>query len=248
MDRYTKNAFYISSEEQRVIKNTHVLLAGAGLGSNIAECLLRLGFEKLTIVDADTVDLTNLNRQNYVFHDIGNLKTAALKKRLKMINPDAQILDINEFIHERNAEQVINVHDLAVNALDFQSPIPFVFDQLCIKYNIKVLHPYNFGWGSMVAVVTPESKQLCDISTDYRFFETKMASYVFQSGRLPDEFLIEVSPLLKRFLESSTSMTPPQLSVGSWLAAALCTRIAYAASLNKPLKLFPDFYFISTLM
>ena len=151
-------------------------------------------------------------------------------------------------IHEHNVEQIIRGHKLAINALDFQSSVPFIFDQLCIKYNIKVLHPYNFGWGSMVAVVTPESKQLCEISTDYRSFETKMANYIFQSGLLPNEFLTEVSPLLKRFLESKTPMTPPQLSVGSWLTAALCTRITYAASLNKPLKKFPDFYFISTLM
>ena len=64
MERYSRNRIYISDEEQQRIKQVHILLGGAGIGSIIAECALRFGFENITIVDGDKVDESNLNRQN----------------------------------------------------------------------------------------------------------------------------------------------------------------------------------------
>ncbi|MEG2310301.1 MAG: ThiF family adenylyltransferase, partial [Chryseobacterium sp.] len=49
--RYARNRLYIQEEEQEIIKNTPILFAGCGIGSNIAECALRFGFENITIVD-----------------------------------------------------------------------------------------------------------------------------------------------------------------------------------------------------
>ncbi len=39
---------------------------------------------------------------------------------------------------------------VAINALDFKSEIPFVFDEWCHKYDVPVIHPYNIGWGGLV--------------------------------------------------------------------------------------------------
>ena len=66
MNRYSRNRIYISDEEQEKIRNVRILLGGAGIGSVIAECALRMGFEDIVIVDGDKVELSNLNRQNYV--------------------------------------------------------------------------------------------------------------------------------------------------------------------------------------
>ncbi|WP_375379286.1 ThiF family adenylyltransferase [Chryseobacterium luquanense] len=52
-----------------------MILAGSGIGSNIAECALRFGFENLTIVDGDRVEFSNLNRQNYTYEDVSTYKT-----------------------------------------------------------------------------------------------------------------------------------------------------------------------------
>lgn len=81
------------------IKDFRVLLAGAGIGSNIAETLLRIGFETITLVDGDVVEESNLNRQNYTEEDVEKPKVEALKKRLLSINPNAQISTINTFIN-----------------------------------------------------------------------------------------------------------------------------------------------------
>ena len=64
--RYNRNWLFVSPEQQEKIKNTWVIMGGAGLGSVIAEAALRLGFEKFIIIDGDIVDESNLNRQNYI--------------------------------------------------------------------------------------------------------------------------------------------------------------------------------------
>lgn len=66
MCRYNRNRIYVSDQQQTTIKSFKVLLAGCGIGSNIAEALLRLGFETITLVDGDIVQESNLNRQNYM--------------------------------------------------------------------------------------------------------------------------------------------------------------------------------------
>ena len=58
-----------------------MFLAGAGIGSVIAECALRLGFENITISHGDVVEITNLNRQNYIQGKIGKKKAEFLKNR-----------------------------------------------------------------------------------------------------------------------------------------------------------------------
>ena len=80
-ERYSRNRIYVTPEKQRMIKDYRILLAGAGIGSIIAECALRFGFENITIVDGDVVELSNLNRQNYTVADIGKFKAEALKER-----------------------------------------------------------------------------------------------------------------------------------------------------------------------
>ena len=67
-------------------------IAGAGgIGSNVAVCLVRSGVRQLKIVDFDTVDHSNLNRQFYFHDQIGRPKVEALAENLKRIAPDLQV-------------------------------------------------------------------------------------------------------------------------------------------------------------
>lgn len=176
--RYSRNRIYVNEKEQELVKNTPILLAGSGLGSAIAECALRFGFENITIIDGDKVELSNLNRQNYTTEDISTLKTEAVFKRLKSINPEANIKVHNCFVTEENVRSFIKGHNIAINALDFSTDIPLIFDKICQENNIPVLHPYNFGWAGLVAVVTPKGKTLDSIVKDgEKFDELKMAEY-----------------------------------------------------------------------
>ena len=122
-ERYSRNRLYVSEREQSIIKDYKIFLGGAGIGSIVAECALRLGFEHITIVDGDKVERSNLNRQNYTENDIGRYKAECLAERLLSINPDAQIDFHTEFLTPDNIEEMLNEHDVAINALDFKDKL-----------------------------------------------------------------------------------------------------------------------------
>ena len=176
--RYNRNRIYVSDEEQEKVRETRILLGGAGIGSIIAECALRFGFEDIVIVDGDKVELSNLNRQNYVKSDIGKYKAECLAKRLQRINPKAKIQFHNTFIDKGNVKELLDGVKIAINALDFKSDIPFIFDDLCSKMKIPVLHPYNFGWGGFLTIIKPGGYQLTEVAPSYKGFEVKMAEFV----------------------------------------------------------------------
>ena len=176
--RYNRNRIYVSPKEQETVRQYKILLGGAGMGSVIAECALRFGFEQITIIDGDRVELTNLNRQNYTEKDLGKYKSEVLAERLLHINPRANIQYHSCFIDLNNVDGLIADHHVAINALDFTSDIPFLFDRVCRQASIPVLHPYNIGWAGLVAVVKPDSQQLTLISDNPESFELKMVEYV----------------------------------------------------------------------
>lgn len=243
MERYSRNRIYVSDEEQLRIKNFKIVLGGAGIGSIIAECLLRFGFETLTIVDGDIVEESNLNRQNYTYNDIGVSKVKALKKRLMEINPDANINTIESFIDHDNVEEIVKGHEIAINALDFKSDIPFVFDEWCRKYNIPVLHPYNIGWAGLVFVVTPTGIQLKDIcEDDYRGFEVKMIKHIFNYYKFWGEPKPWIEQVVATYENENGLQSPPQLAVASWLIGGIATHLCYKIAVGEKFLRYPKFY------
>ena len=247
MERYSNNRIYLSNEEQSKIKGTKILLAGAGINSVIAECALRFGFETITIVDSDKVRIEDLSRQNYTHADKGKYKVECLCKRLLKINPKAKIRFINSKIDETNVHELVDDQDIAINALDFNSEMPFVFDRVCSEHNIPVLHPYNFGWAGYLTIIKPGGYQLTELSENYKNFELKMADYVVRYGRfwnMPEKWLEEV---VEAYHKQSQDTPLPQLSVASWITAGYCVNAMFNLTMDKPIKYFPKFYFSSML-
>jgi len=241
-ERYSRNRLYITEQEQEKIKNTPILLAGSGIGSNIAECALRFGFENITIVDGDTVELSNLNRQNYTEKNISEYKAEALYNRLKAINPIANIKFYSEFITTENVEKIIGNCQIAINALDFISDIPLAFDELCQKKGITILHPYNLGWGGLVTVITPESLKLDSLTSGESFNELKMVEYVSGYTRFWGNPNVWLEKIIEDYKSEKDNLPPPQLAVASWIVAGMCTHIMFKIATQKSYKKFPEFY------
>lgn len=243
--RYIRNRLYVSPEEQAVIKQKRVVFGGAGIGSIIAECALRFGFERITIVDGDVVEESNLNRQNYCQKDIGRYKAEVLAERLLAINPTADIQWHNEMITQDNVEKIIGNSDYAINALDFSSDIPFVFDEVCKRKGIPVLHPYNFGWAGFLTVVNPSGTSIRELSENPYGFELKMAEYATQYSAFWQNPQIWLENIILKYKAEKEIIAPPQLSVGSWITAGYCVNVLFRLSTGEKILWFPKFYLSS---
>ena len=246
--RYDRNRIYLTSEDQEIIKNYPIILGGSGLGSIIAECALRFGFENITIVDGDKVELSNLNRQNYTEDDIATTKVSAIKKRLLSINKNA-IINVHDcFLTIENTKEYIGDHKIAINALDFNSDIPLFFDEVCQKKNIPVLHPYNLGWAGLVTVISPDGLSLKTIEkSGQQFNELRVVEYISSYMKFWGEPQLWIDEVLEKYMNEEEKLSPPQLAIGSWTVASMCTHLLFKIATNKEVKQFPKFYF-STIM
>lgn len=103
------------------LNRTRVIIFGVGgVGSWCAEALVRCGVERLTIVDPDNVNVTNINRQLMAtIPNIGRPKVEALKERLLEINPEAKISAVCEgYMDDTAGKYNLNEYDYVIDAID----------------------------------------------------------------------------------------------------------------------------------
>ncbi len=110
-EKFARTELLIGKEATGRLKNASVLLFGVGgVGSYCLEALVRSGIGKIDIVDADTVDITNINRQLIATtENIGQPKTEAAKARVLSINPELDMEIFPVFVAKEN----INMFDFA---------------------------------------------------------------------------------------------------------------------------------------
>jgi tRNA threonylcarbamoyladenosine dehydratase len=107
------------------LQNSNVLVVGlGGVGSFAAEFLVRAGVGKLTIVDGDTVDITNINRQLPALHStIGLPKVTMVGNRLMDINPELQLTRVEEFLSPERAFEIVSANfDYVLDCIDSVTP------------------------------------------------------------------------------------------------------------------------------
>lgn len=115
----------LGEEKAAQIRDAHVLVAGmGGVGSMAAEMLARAGIGKLTLVDNDNVQSTNINRQLPALHStIGNQKVKIMEYRLKDINPEIKIRTMQTYINEDSLDGILATpYDFVVDAIDTLTP------------------------------------------------------------------------------------------------------------------------------
>ena len=120
-DIFNRARLLVGEKGMERIAQSRVLLFGVGgVGSWCAESLVRSGIAHLTIVDADTVNITNVNRQLMATtRTVGRPKVEALKERLLEINPSAQITPIHAlFTPESAAEFHLEDYDYVIDCID----------------------------------------------------------------------------------------------------------------------------------
>lgn len=110
---------YFAPEDLTRIRSVTIGLAGAGgLGSNCAHQLVRSGFRDFVIVDQDIVEASNLNRQFYFLHQIGQPKVQALRDNLLAINPDLRIRTVVDTVTPENVGRLFDDRRVVIEAFD----------------------------------------------------------------------------------------------------------------------------------
>jgi tRNA threonylcarbamoyladenosine dehydratase len=107
------------------LQNSNVLVVGlGGVGSFAAEFLVRAGVGKMTIVDGDIVDVTNINRQLPALHStIGSPKVTIVGNRLMDINPELQLTRIEEFLSPERAFEIVSADfEYVLDCIDSVTP------------------------------------------------------------------------------------------------------------------------------
>jgi len=117
-----------------------IALNVGGVGAFAIEALVRAGIGKITIVDFDVIEISNLNRQIHTnTENIGKLKAEEMGKRLKLINPELEINVINEIYNIETHDVIFNEKwDYIVDAIDMVSSKLLIIDK-ANKFNIKII-------------------------------------------------------------------------------------------------------------
>ena len=118
---FSRNELLLGPETANKISETRVILFGVGgVGSWCAESLVRSGIRYLTIVDSDTISVTNINRQlPATTETVGQVKVDVMKKRLLSINPHAEIMAIQAaYTAETSESFTLESYDYIIDAID----------------------------------------------------------------------------------------------------------------------------------
>ena len=121
---FIRQEMLLGSEAMERLARSHVIVFGiGGVGSYAVEGLARAGIGSLTLVDSDTVGISNLNRQLCALHStIGQYKSDVMAARVRDINPDCQVRSLPLLYNEESKEQFFDrPYDYIVDAIDLVS-------------------------------------------------------------------------------------------------------------------------------
>ena len=164
-DQHSRTVLLLGEEKFKKLQKSHVLIIGlGGVGGYAAEQLARAGIGKLSLIDADAINESNINRQIIALHStIGKNKTDVLKERLIDINPKIKILSSKLFITFENIRKLIqNIKpDYVIDAVDTLMPKVNLI-RTCLEQDILLVSSMGAG-GRLKA----ENVHIADISETY---------------------------------------------------------------------------------
>jgi tRNA A37 threonylcarbamoyladenosine dehydratase len=161
----SRTQLLLGEDKLKKMAAQHVLIVGVGgVGAYAAEMLCRAGIGKMTIVDGDTVNESNLNRQLVALHStLGMPKTQVLSKRLLDINPSLELTAINEFIKDERICEILDsdFYDFVIDAIDTLSPKVFLIKN-AMERGLRIISSMGAG-----AKTDPQQIRIADISKSY---------------------------------------------------------------------------------
>ena len=171
-DWLERTELLLTKEGVENLNNANVLVVGlGGVGSYAAEFIARSGIGKMTIIDGDDVDETNVNRQLIALSTtIGKPKCELMAERILQINPEIELTVINEFLNPERMEDIVSQDfDYVLDCIDSIRP-KVTLIKVCSRQKIKLVSSMGAG-----GKVDPTKLEIANINKTYN---CKMARYV----------------------------------------------------------------------
>lgn len=143
----------IGAEGQQRLRRARVLMVGAGgLGCPALQYLCAAGVGTIGIVDGDTVDITNLQRQTlYGTSDIGRPKVDAAIERLKALNPDVRFIPFQEHLRPENAKRILRQFNVVIDGTD-NFATRYLVNDTCVQLDLPFIYGAVHRFEGQVAV------------------------------------------------------------------------------------------------
>lgn len=156
--QYNRQILYedFGEKGQLKLKQSHIVIAGlGGLGCTAVMQLACSGIGHISVVDSDTVDISNLNRQVLHWHnDIGKKKATSVAEKIARLNPAINVTPIHTRITEINVRNIIKEADAVLDAVA-NYDTRFILNKACVTEEIPFVHGAVHGLYGQVTTIIP---------------------------------------------------------------------------------------------
>ncbi len=163
-ERYVRNMRMLSTTDQQMLLKAHVCIIGlGGLGGTVVEVLARMGVGTLTLIDGDTFEDHNLNRQLLATEEtLGVSKAEIACLRVNAINSSVTVHCHDQYLDNSNADALMKACDVAVDCLD-NIPARFILEKAAKQLNIPLVAAAVAGITGHVTTIFPQDDGLKQI-------------------------------------------------------------------------------------
>lgn len=235
----SRNYAYLDPADQARLRASRVLVAGCGLGSNIAALAAQTGFTSFVCVDHDAVEVSNLNRQVFDRRHIGRNKAEALGSVLREKSEAVRAEAHPVHLTPDNAAAFVENADIVVNTVDFDNTM-VVLDEVCSKQGKASVFPLNLGWAHGFCIAfTPGSARLSGMVGDSLGAEEQVFFRLLREVRgwePPAYFQASLGDMERERFRRGYN---PQLGVGAWVIAAVVVDVLVRLTLGLPVNTAP---------
>ncbi|MBI3883489.1 MAG: tRNA threonylcarbamoyladenosine dehydratase [Sphingobacteriales bacterium] len=226
----SRTTLLVGNERLEQLTQSHVMVVGmGGVGSFAAEFICRSGIGEMTIIDGDTVDPTNRNRQlPALATNHGISKAVIMAERCRSINPELTRLVIKEFINPERVEIILfSKPDYVIDAIDSVTP-KLTFIQEAYRQKIKFVSSMGAG-----GKLDPTQIEIADISKSHHCpFAQQVRKMLKTKGiykGFPVVFSPEVPPKESLILTDGSNFKKSAYGTISYMPAAFGGMVASVA-------------------
>ena len=203
-DWLERTELLIGKEDIETLKNKNILVVGlGGVGSYAAEFVARVGVGKMTIVDGDIVDITNVNRQLPALQTtVSQAKVDLMAERIKGINPKIELTQLKEFLMPERMDELISTgqFDFVLDCIDSVTP-KLNLIMACLHYKVDIISSMGAG-----GKIDPTKVKISDIAKTHGDpFAHQVRRQMKRRGVKPEGFMAVFSD--EPNIEGSLRMT-----------------------------------------